>query len=154
MIKAWKYQWLPNARTTTIGADLFDSHQRLQKYRTMKATDAVHALGALAQGTRLKAYRLLVKAGPAGLAAGRISELLEVPPATLSFHLKELARAGLVQARQENRFVYYSADFGRMNELLAFLTQNCCEGGGSCEVPVFPVEPPRRGGVAKRRAGR
>ena len=111
----------------------------------MKAAQAVRALGALAQDTRLGVFRLLVKAGPAGLAAGRIGETLDVAPATLSFHLKELAQAGLVVARQENRFIYYSADFERMNGLLAFLTQNCCEGGGSCAVPQFEAAPrPRK----------
>jgi DNA-binding transcriptional ArsR family regulator len=110
----------------------------------MKSAPAVCALGALAQATRLEAFRLLVKAGPAGLAAGRIGELLEVPPATLSFHLKELLRAGLVESRQQNRFVYYSADFGRMNELLSFLTQNCCEAGGSCALPVLKAAPRTR----------
>lgn len=106
----------------------------------MNAAEAVNALGALAQGTRLEVFRLLVKAGPSGLAAGKIGVTLDVAPATLSFHLKELAQAGLVVARQENRFIYYSAEFDRMNGLLAFLTQNCCEGGGSCAVPVIRME--------------
>ena len=110
----------------------------------MKTATVVKALGALAQGTRLEVFRLLVKAGPGGLAAGKIGETLDVPAATLSFHLKELAQTGLVQARQENRFIYYSANFERMNEVLAFLTQNCCEGGGSCAVPVIPRIRPRR----------
>lgn len=119
----------------------------------MKAAQAVRALGALAQATRLDIFRLLVKAGPAGLAAGRIGGTLEVAPATLSFHLKELAQAGLVEARQENRFIYYSADFGRMNDLLAFLTQNCCEGGGSCALPQFQAVPraPRRSTLRRGR---
>ena len=106
----------------------------------MNPAEAVKALGALAQGTRLDVFRLLVKAGPAGLAAGRIGEMLDVPPATLSFHLKELAQAGLVEARQQNRFIYYSADFERMNGLLSFLTQNCCEGSGVCAVPLCQPE--------------
>lgn len=110
----------------------------------MKATQAVRALGALAQGTRLDVFRLLVKAGPAGLAAGRIGEMLDVAPATLSFHLKELSQAGLVESRQENRYIYYSADFERMNELLSFLTQNCCEAGGSCALPVLDAAPRTR----------
>ncbi len=95
--------------------------------------DAVTALAALAQDTRLAAFRLLVAAGPDGLAAGVIATRLRVAPATLSFHLKELANAGLVVARQEGRFVYYAAEFDEMNALLAFLTQNCCAGsGGDC----------------------
>ena len=94
-------------------------------------TDIVDALAALAQETRLKAYRLLVEAGPEGLAAGRIGEELDLPPATLSFHLAHLARTGLVRSRQDGRFVIYSADFQNMNQLVGYPTENCC-GGGSC----------------------
>ena len=94
-------------------------------------TQIVDALAALAQETRLKAYRLLVEAGPDGLSAGRIGEELELPPATLSFHLAHLARTGLVRSRQEGRFVIYSADFQNMNQLVAYLTENCC-GGRAC----------------------
>jgi len=86
------------------------------------------ALAALAQETRLAVFRLLIEAGPEGLPAGRIGEVLEVPGATLSFHLKELARAGLVSSRQEKQFIYYAVDFERMAELMTFLTQNCCRG--------------------------
>jgi ArsR family transcriptional regulator, arsenate/arsenite/antimonite-responsive transcriptional repressor len=93
---------------------------------------AIEALGALAQETRLKVFRLLVQAGPTGMAAGSIAEKLELPAATLSFHLAGLARAGLARSRQDGRFVIYSADFGNMNELVGFLTENCC-GGQSCE---------------------
>jgi ArsR family transcriptional regulator len=111
----------------------------------VKAAEAVKSLGALAQATRLEVFRLLVKAGPAGLAAGRIGEALGVAPATLSFHLKELAQAGLVEARQDRRFIYYSADFERMNGLLAFLTENCCEGSAAgCAVPACPPAPKGR----------
>ena len=94
-------------------------------------TQIVDALAALAQETRLKAYRLLVEAGPEGLPAGRIGEELELPPATLSFHLAHLARTGLVRSRQEGRFVFYSADFQNMNQLVGYLTENCC-GGRAC----------------------
>ena len=94
----------------------------------MEIRDAVTALAALAQETRLAVYRLLVEAGPEGVSAGRIGERLEVPGTTLSFHLKELARAGLISSRQERQFIYYSADFERMAELMTFLTQNCCQG--------------------------
>ena len=73
-------------------------------------------------------FRLLVEAGPEGVAAGRIGERLEVAPATLSFHLKELSHAGLVSARQDGRFIHYAVDFGRMAALMTFLTRNCCEG--------------------------
>ena len=86
------------------------------------------ALAALAQETRLSIYRLLIEAGPDGVSAGRIGEKLQIPAATLSFHLKELSRAGLVSARQERQFIYYAVDFERMAELMTFLTQNCCRG--------------------------
>lgn len=86
------------------------------------------ALSALAQETRLSIFRLLVEAGLEGVAAGRISERLQVPAATLSFHLKELTHARLVSARQEGRFIYYSADFEQMAALMSFLTHNCCRG--------------------------
>jgi DNA-binding transcriptional ArsR family regulator len=97
----------------------------------MEMTRIVDALAALAQETRLKAYRLLVEAGPEGLSAGRIGEALELPPATLSFHLAHLARTGLVRSRQDGRFVIYSADFQNMNQLVGYLTENCC-GGRAC----------------------
>lgn len=94
----------------------------------MEITDAVSALGALAQETRLSIYRLLVQAGPEGVIVGQIRDALDVPPATLSFHLKELNHAGLVQQRQDGRFIYYSADFAQMSALMTFLTENCCQG--------------------------
>lgn len=92
------------------------------------------ALSALAQESRLNAFRLLVQAGPQGLAASKIAEQLGIAPSSLSFHLKELTHAGLIAARQDGRFVYYSANFDTMNGLIAFLTDNCCGGasGASC----------------------
>lgn len=101
--------------------------------------DAVKSLGALAQGSRLSIFRLLVQAGPAGLPAGSIGERLDLPPATLSFHLAGLTRAGLAQSRQEGRFVIYSADFEGMGRLLAYLTEDCCGGKACVPVPV-PVQ--------------
>jgi ArsR family transcriptional regulator, arsenate/arsenite/antimonite-responsive transcriptional repressor len=97
----------------------------------MESKQAVQALSALAQETRLGIYRLLVQAGPGGMAAGQIGEKLDLAPATLSFHLAGLARAGLATSRQEGRFVIYSADFQAMNALVGFLSENCC-GGASC----------------------
>jgi DNA-binding transcriptional ArsR family regulator len=94
----------------------------------MQITEAVAALSALAQETRLAAYRLLVEAGPEGLAAGQIAEALAVAPPALSFHLKELSHANLVSSRQEGRFIYYAADFEQMAALMTFLTHNCCRG--------------------------
>jgi DNA-binding transcriptional ArsR family regulator len=97
----------------------------------MDTNAAVRALAALAQDSRLEVFRLLVQAGPEGLAAGEIAERLAIPASTLSFHVKALAHAGLVQSRHEGRFIYYSADFPAMNGLIAFLGENCC-GGRSC----------------------
>ncbi|MGH7793928.1 MAG: ArsR/SmtB family transcription factor [Candidatus Binatia bacterium] len=94
----------------------------------MEIREAVSALAALAQETRLGVFRLLIEAGPEGLSVGRIGETLKVPGATLSFHLKELARAGLVSSRQDRQFIYYAVDFERMAALMTFLTQNCCQG--------------------------
>ena len=97
----------------------------------MEIKQTVQRLAALAQENRLTVFRLLVQAGPVGMAAGRIAEALSLAPATLSFHLKELTHAGLVQARQEGRFIFYFADFAAMNDLITILTENCC-GGEPC----------------------
>jgi ArsR family transcriptional regulator, arsenate/arsenite/antimonite-responsive transcriptional repressor len=94
----------------------------------MEIKKAVAALEALAQETRLATFRALVHAGPQGLAAGALAEAVACPASTLSFHLKALSAAGLVRARQEGRFIYYSADFTRMSALLAYLTEHCCKG--------------------------
>jgi ArsR family transcriptional regulator len=97
----------------------------------MEINAAVTALAALANASRLSVFRLLVEAGPEGLAAGQISDRLGMPPSSLSFHLKELSHAGLVTSRQQGRFVIYAANFSAMNDLVAFLIENCC-GGASC----------------------
>jgi ArsR family transcriptional regulator, arsenate/arsenite/antimonite-responsive transcriptional repressor len=101
----------------------------------MESMAAVEALAALAQESRLQTYRLLVQAGPEGIAASEIAEQLGVPANTLSFHLKALSHAGLIHSRQEGRFIYYSANYEQMNALLGFLTENCC-GGRSCLPPA------------------
>ena len=111
----------------------------------METKQVIEALGALAQETRLAVYRMLVEAGPAGLAAGEIGARLGLPPATASFHLAQLNRSGLLTSHARGRFVLYAADFGRMNELLGFLTENCC-GGESCA----PLPQPAK--VLKRKA--
>ena len=92
----------------------------------MDKKDALAALTALSQGTRLDIFRLLVQAGPEGRPAGVIAEALGVAPATLSFHLSNLTHAGLIVQRRESRSLIYSADFGRMNAVIAFLAENCC----------------------------
>ncbi|MBB3016121.1 ArsR/SmtB family transcription factor [Cupriavidus alkaliphilus] len=102
----------------------------------METDAALAALAALAHSIRLAVFRLLVQAGPSGLPAGRIAELMEIPASSLSFHLKELHRAGLLTSRQDGRSIIYMAHFDTMNGLLAYLTQNCC-GGNPCS-PVSP----------------
>jgi DNA-binding transcriptional ArsR family regulator len=99
----------------------------------MKPAQVVKALAALAQSTRLAIFRLLVGAGPEGMAAGQISKKLKVSPATLSFHFKTLSHAGLVESRQDGRFVYYAANFAVMNAMVDYLTENCC-GGEDCGI--------------------
>ena len=98
----------------------------------MDTKSAVILLSSLAQEARLDIFRALVQASATGLSAGTIAENLGIPNSTLSFHLKELSHAGLVNARQESRFIYYSANYEAMNDLLAYLTENCCKGQQSC----------------------
>jgi DNA-binding transcriptional ArsR family regulator len=94
----------------------------------METKLAIVALAALAQETRLEIFRLLVQQGPGGLPAGQIAERLSIPAATLSFHLQQLRHAGLVTAQREGKSIIYAASFATMNALLAYLTQNCCQG--------------------------
>ena len=101
----------------------------------MESNVAIRALGALAQDSRLQVYRLLVQAGPEGVAASEIAERLNIPANTLSFHLKALNHADLALSRQDGRFIYYSANYEQMNALLGFLTENCC-GGRDCRPPT------------------
>lgn len=108
-----------------------DTSYYFNNSRVMESNTAVEALAALAQGSRLQVYRLLVQAGPGGLAASELAQRLGIPANTLSFHLKTLSHADLILARQEGRFIYYSANYEQMNGLLGFLTENCC-GGRSC----------------------
>lgn len=102
----------------------------------MKSAQVVKALAALAQATRLEVYRRLVAAGPEGMAAGQLAEKLGVSPATLSFHFKTLSHAGLIESRQEGRFIYYSANFDVMTGMVGYLTENCCGGNAEqCKTP-------------------
>ena len=116
----------------------------------METSNVIEALAALAQETRLAVYRLLVEHAPEGLPAGQIAERLGLPPPSLSFHLKELSRAGLIASRQEGRFVWYRADLDAMTGLVGYLTENCCHGGSSCvpacppQVVTVPVPQPKR----------
>lgn len=101
----------------------------------METSDVVAALTALAQDNRLAVFRLLVQAGPAGLAAGQIAQELDLAPNILSFHFDRLRGAGLVTVRREGRSMIYAARYETMNGLVAFLTENCCQG-----VPCTPAE--------------
>lgn len=97
----------------------------------MDTTEALAALAALAQESRLAIFRFLVTLGPTGMAATKIGEELKIPSSSLSFHLKELTHAGLIKPRQESRFIIYAANFEQMNTLISFLNENCC-GGNPC----------------------
>jgi DNA-binding transcriptional ArsR family regulator len=99
----------------------------------MDSSSAVIHLAALAHESRLAIFRLLVRTGPQGLCVSDIGARFKIAPTTLSFHLKELTQAKLIKARQEGRFVYYSADFKAINALLRYLTEHCCEGR-PCEI--------------------
>src|SRR5437870_13789596 len=93
---------------------------------------AIAALGALAQDTRLDLFLLLVTSGPNGLSAGVIADQLGVQPSSLSFHLAQLTHAGLITQGRRSRHLIYAAEYGTMNELLAYLTENCCGRGEAC----------------------
>jgi ArsR family transcriptional regulator len=113
----------------------------------MEKIDALTALVALAQESRLDVFRLLVRAGTEGMPAGQIGERLGLPSATLSFHLSHLKQSALVKCRRESRSLIYTAEYGTMNALLAYLTENCCKGDpaacgiGAC---VAVCDPPKK----------
>lgn len=117
----------------------------------MEATTALDRLGALAQETRLALFRKLVQEGPEGLPAGEIAAALTVPAPTLSFHLAQLERAGLVLSRREGRSIRYAANYGAMEELLAYLYDNCCQGGACCptDSPLVALPGARKGRTTK-----
>ena len=94
----------------------------------METNEILVALTAIAQSSRLAVFRFLVQAGEEGRPAGKIAEALDIPPSSLSFHLKELYSAGLIQQRQDGRSLIYSANYARMNAVISYLTQNCCNG--------------------------
>jgi DNA-binding transcriptional ArsR family regulator len=112
---------------------LIDTEEYFGIRRNMEKSDAVAALSALAQDNRLDVFRLLVQAGPDGMAAGQIAAALDLAPNTLTFHFDRLRQAGLVTVRRDGRSMIYAARYETMNAVLAFLTENCCAGvGGSC----------------------
>lgn len=94
----------------------------------MEILIAVSALSAIAQESRLEIFRFLVQAGKNGVPAGTIAQRLDLPPSTLSFHLNQLKQAGLIECRRESRTLFYSANYDSMNDLMAYLTENCCQG--------------------------
>ena len=108
----------------------------------MSSDQTVVALGALAQGHRLAAFRALVVAGPAGLAAGAIAAKLGLAASSLSFHLTALERAGLIRSARAGRSIIYSADFAAMNALVGYLTENCCSGGDCMPDPACTAGAP------------
>jgi len=105
----------------------------------MEAQQAIAALGALAHETRLALFRLLVQRGPDGLSAGTIAEALDLPPSSLTFHLQQLTHAGLISQRRLGRQLFYATDFAAMNQVVAYLTENCCGGGAVCEPVCRPA---------------
>ena len=117
----------------------------------MEQTHAIAALAALAQENRLDAFRLLVQAGPDGLAAGAVADKLSLAPNTLSFHLDRLRTAGLISVKREGRSLIYAARYETMNGLLAYLTENCCGGitGGCAPAACAPKSIARKSGKAK-----
>jgi ArsR family transcriptional regulator len=102
----------------------------------MKNSDAVAALAALAQDSRLDVFRLLVQAGPGGLAAGQVAARLKLAPNTLTFHFDRLRDAGLVTVRRDGRSMIYAAQFEIMNSLIGYLTENCCQGASESCAPA------------------
>ena len=109
----------------------------------METRKVLSALTALSQEHRLAVFRLLVEHAPEGLSAGLIAERLAIAPATLSFHLKELAHAGLIASRQDGRFIWYRADLEAMNGLVGYLTENCCRASSVCDAACVPAGAPR-----------
>ncbi len=109
----------------------------------MKTKAALTALAALAQESRLAVFRLLVEHAPEGLPAGNIAERLKMPPATLSFHLKELTHAGLSVASPQSRFIWYRANLAAMNDLVGYLTENCCGSSAVCDPACVPAGAPQ-----------
>lgn len=115
----------------------------------MEQSDAVTALAALAQDHRLAIYRLLVQAGPDGMAAGAVAETLALAPNTLTFHFDRLRQAGLVTVRRDGRSMIYAARYDTMNGLLAYLTDNCCGGAVEACAPAAACKPAARAGRSK-----
>ena len=127
---------------------MFTSSVHFYIFQNMKSSKAIESLAALAQESRLAIFRMLVKRGPEGYTPTQLGDKLSVAAPTLSFHLKELQRAGLLDVRRDGRYLYYRANFSHMNQLVGFLTENCCvlaEEGCDPECAPASVEVPRAG---------
>lgn len=123
-----------------IAAIIFARRRLFYRIKSVKSDGAISALGALASEARLAVFRLLVKRGPEGYTPSQLSERLNVPSPTLSFHLKELVHADLIVSRREGRNLYYSPNFEQMNALVDFLTENCCSlADAACGPDCKPV---------------
>lgn len=125
-------------------------HHYFDNIQNMETLNAAELLAALGHEARLSIFRLLVEAGDEGLFPGAIGEQLGLLPATLSFHLAHLSRVGLIRGQKEGRFIRYSTDYRTMDDLIAFLTHNCCQGG-SClpQTQAAATSPQRRGSLQK-----
>jgi ArsR family transcriptional regulator, arsenate/arsenite/antimonite-responsive transcriptional repressor len=127
---------LPNYHTVFVGG--LTTFHHFYYIRNMETTTVIGALSALAHESRLGIFRLLVEQGPEGLPAGEIASRRRLANANASFHLKELAQAGLVKPIRAGRFIYYAANYKTMNGLVDYLTKNCCQGG-VCDIACAPV---------------
>lgn len=117
----------------------------------MDAKDVIAGLGALAHETRLEIFRMLVQRGPDGMSAGAIAETLEIAPSSLTFHLQQLAHAGLITRRRLSRQLIYATDYAAMNAVVTYLTENCCGSGEAC-VPACKPGKPAKALATKRRS--
>lgn len=147
---------MPPANSTDASAsgasgEPLDIARYFDNTRNMEIAPASKALAALGHETRLAIFRLLVQAGPQGVNAGLICEKLALAPATLSFHLAHLSRVGLIRGRQEGRFIFYVADYAVMDALLAFLTDNCCQGAQCLPDAKAATAAPKRRRAASAR---
>ena len=118
---------------------------------TMNSAQTVEAFGALAHEHRLAIYRLLVERGPEGMSAGGIAERLGIVPSSLTFHVQALQRAGLITQRRVSRQLFYAADFDSMNQLIDYLTKNCCGGAQVCAPACKPAVPVAKPSTKTRR---
>jgi ArsR family transcriptional regulator, arsenate/arsenite/antimonite-responsive transcriptional repressor len=136
----WRAAGTKSEKCAAFSAGALTAPNQFYMFGMMKSKDVIGSLAALAQESRLTVFRMLVRRGPEGYTPTQLAEKLKVPAPTLSFHLKELQRAGLVAVRRDGRFLYYRPNFARMKQLMGFLTENCCvlaEQG--CDPECAPV---------------